>query len=291
MFSDWPLVVFTLLVQTAVGLLIVSELARLAGGAGSNRLLAPQDAASLLLGAAGLLVSFAHLGTPTHSPYAIFNLAHSWLSREILCTGLFLACVAALTIARRMPAFQAFSGPLALLAGLAGAATLFAMTKVYAIVTVPAWNSPATLLNFAGSALLLGALASGLLASFNRADTSAPEARAPVARITGVLLLFVGLGVIAKFIEIPASLLGGLAENARGVSAVSAVLADGIGLLVLRIVLLAVGVAMSAYLVVLAMGRRMAVLPMVGTCAFLFALAGEVIGRVEFFQMHVLFGL
>ncbi|MDR3538449.1 MAG: dimethyl sulfoxide reductase anchor subunit [Acetobacteraceae bacterium] len=292
MFSaDWPLVVFTLLVQMAVGLVIVSELASLAGGAGAKHLLVHRDIASLVLGALGLLVSFAHLGSPMHSPYAILNLAHSWLSREILCTGLFLGCVFALTVARRVPAFAALSGLLATLAGLMGVVTVFAMSKVYAIVTVPAWNSPATFLNFLGSALLLGTLASGLLASFRWAGAGNAATSASLARVTLVLLLFVALGLAAKFVEIPFSLIGGMAENARGVSAVSAVLADGIGLFVLRIVLLVAGSALFVYVAVLAMRSGMAMLPAIGACAFLLTLAGEVLGRAEFFRMHVLFGL
>ncbi len=292
MFSaDWPLVVFTLLVQMSVGVVIVSELASLAGGLSAKHLLVHADITSLVLGALGLLVSFAHLGSPMHSPYALLNLAHSWLSREILCTSAFLGCVFVLTLARRVPAFAALPGLFAVLAGLMGMVTLFAMSKVYAIVTVPTWNSPATLLSFVGSALLLGALMSGLLVSFRWTGAGSTASPASLARVTGILLLFVALGIAAKFVEIPMSLIGGMAENARGISGVSAVLTDGTGLFALRIVLLVAGSALFVYVAVLAMRSGMAILPAIGACAFLLTLAGEVLGRAEFFRMHVLFGL
>src|SRR5208282_3159384 len=102
-----------------------------------------------------LAFSFAHLGTPMHSPFALFNLAHSWLSREILCTSIFLACLVALTVSRHVAAFRAFAGPVGVAAFLAGLVTVYVMSRVYTIVTVPAWNSPATLLDFVSAALLL----------------------------------------------------------------------------------------------------------------------------------------
>jgi anaerobic dimethyl sulfoxide reductase subunit C len=164
--SEWPLVAFTLLVQTSVGLLIVSELACLTGGRLARDLLEDREIFSLALGLVGLLFSFGHLGTPTHSPFALMNLAHSWLSREILCTSLFLGCLVSLSMTRREPALSRFSPLVAAATGIVGLVSIFAMSQVYMIVTVPAWNSTATLLNFAGAALLLGALSSGMLAYF-----------------------------------------------------------------------------------------------------------------------------
>ncbi|CAH2603249.1 Anaerobic dimethyl sulfoxide reductase chain C [Rhodovastum atsumiense] len=289
--EDWPLVVFTLLVQTAAGMAVVGELARLAGGPGARRLLAQREIVALVLGGIGLAFSFAHLGTPAHSPFALLNLGQSWLSREILCTGAFLACLAGLTLARRSEGLAGLAGPLALLAGLSGLASVFAMSKVYAIVTVPAWNSPATLLNFAGSALLLGTIAIGALVSLHWARATGLELGAPLLRVTTVLLLALGLGLAAKVVEIPMSLIAGAETNARGISALSVVLGDGLGLFALRLVLLVAGVALFAQGAILKLRNGMAMVPMLGACAFLVTLAGEALGRLAFFRMHVLFGL
>jgi anaerobic dimethyl sulfoxide reductase subunit C (anchor subunit) len=289
--SEWPLVYFTILVQMSVGLLIVSEVACLTGGAAARDLLRGRESFSFVLGAVGLAFSFGHLGSPMHSPFALFNLAHSWLSREILCTSIFLASLVALAITRYTATFKAFARPVAVVAFVVGLATVYVMSQVYMIVTVPAWNSPATLLNFVGAALLLGSLAAGLLAYFRWPGEDGAETRTPIACIMSLALLFAGLGLLAKFIEIPISLFAGLETNARGVSATAAVLTDGLGPYVLQIVLLIVGTALFVYVANAAMRGNKAVLSMVGIGAFLITLAGEVLGRFAFFDMHVLIGL
>lgn len=282
--AEWPLVIFTILVQMSVGLLIVSELACWAGGPAARDLLRGREVVSLVLGGVGLLFSFAHLGMPWHSPFALLNLGHSWLSREILCTSAFLGCLVVLTIIRWTGAFAAFSRPVAIVAGVVGLASVFAMSRVYMLVTVPAWNSPATLLNFAGAALLLGALATGLLACFSPA-----EARAPVARVMNLVLLFAALGLALKFVEVPISLFDGGTVNARGVSGISAVLAGGMDLYVLGLVLLIAGAVLFVYAALNALRSGLAGLSVAG--AFVLVLAGEVVGRFMFFNMHVLIGL
>jgi DMSO reductase anchor subunit len=159
------------------------------------------------------------------------------------------------------------------------------------IVTVPAWNSPATLLNFVGAARLLGALATGLLACSRWSGESNGEARSPIARIMSLVLLFAALGLVAKFIEIPVSLFAGLATNARGVSATSALLTDGLGPYVLQVVLLIVGTALFVHVAATVMRGNVVLLSLLGTGALFVALAGEVLGRFVFFNMHVLIGL
>jgi anaerobic dimethyl sulfoxide reductase subunit C (anchor subunit) len=290
--ADWPLVVFTLLVQMSVGLLIVSELAALAAGPAGRRLFAWRECFAFGIGVVGLAFSFGHLGTPFNSPFAILNVGSSWLSREILCTGFFLGCTFVLAVARHWPGFERFAAPLAVLACLLGLASIYAMSRVYAIVTVPAWNSPATGLGFAGSAFLLGALAVGVLGWVRAAGINISEVRAVMGRVTTVVLLFAALGLVLKFAEIPLSLIGGMGVNARGVSGVSALLAAGAELYVLRLVLLVLGAVVFVYAAIGALADRGAALPaMAGCCGFAIVLAGEVIGRLGFFDMHVLMGL
>ena len=51
---------------------------------------------------------------------------------------------AGFSIERDLPAgFAAFSRPVAVVTGLVGLASVFAMSRVYMLITVPAWNSPA----------------------------------------------------------------------------------------------------------------------------------------------------
>lgn len=284
--TDWPLVVFTLLVQTAAGLVVVAEIAALSGGAAARGLLKYGEPCCLGLGVVGLAVSFAHLGAPMHSPYALLNIAHSWLSREIAVTSLFLAVLVALVAARSFR--PALAGPLAALAAALGVVTVLVMSQVYMIVTVPAWDSPATVVDFAGTAALLGALAAGALVSFRWA---AAEKAAPAGCVLKLILGFAAVGLLAKFVALPLSLAAGMAANARGATAAAVVLGDGLGLSVLRLVLLLAATALFVHLSFRAMRGRTAALPVLGLAAFVVAFAGEIIGRFAFFGMHVLNGL
>ena len=153
--NSWSLVCFTLFNQCAIGLVWVSVLGRWFGeGAPVNFSIWPLTIA-LALAASGLFAALAHLARPRLSPHALRNLTASWLSREVLLVQAFAGAVVFL-IAISM--LEASSGLVFLEAAacLLGCAALFAMTRVYLLKTVPVWNSPATILEFAGSAMLLG---------------------------------------------------------------------------------------------------------------------------------------
>lgn len=292
--AEWPLVAFTVVLQMAAGLLIVSELACLAGGAVAKRLLFRREILGFLLGVVGMLISLGHLGNPLHSPFTILNVGTSWLSREILCTSFFVGTLAALSFTRYRPAYAAYSPIVAAVSCLAGLATLFVMAKVYMIVTVSSWNTPATMLNFLGTALLLGSLASGLLAClrWGTVGASSTDEQGSRGRMIGLILFGTVLGLGLKFVEIPLDLLAGAQANARGISGISALLAAGLPLFVVRLMLPVAGTALFAWAMAGAFRKGTAGLSTVGTIsALVFALAGEVIGRFFFYGMHVLVGL
>jgi anaerobic dimethyl sulfoxide reductase subunit C (anchor subunit) len=285
--AEWPLVVFTLMIQTAAGLLIVSQLAARAGDAAPGKLLLRRDVLAFLLGALAMLVSLGHLGNPWHSPFTILNLGTSWLSREIFCTGLFVGLLALLAMTHRSRALSPFAPIIGAVACLVGLATVFVMARVYMIVTVPAWNSPATLLNFFGTTLLLGALVTGLLVCLDQGDGPAALKRHVVPIL---LCVVVGLGL--KAVEIPLDLVAGGQPNARGISGISAMLADGGRLLALRTVLPVLGAALFGWAAVGAFRREANGLSATAsTGALLLATVGEVIGRFFFYSMHALIGL
>jgi hypothetical protein len=112
-----------------------------------------------------------------------------------------------------------------------------------------------------------------------------------MVRIVSLMVLFATLGLAAKFIEIPVSLLAGLEINGRGVSATSLILTTGLGRYVLQIALLILSTALFVIVANAAMqGKRAMVLPLASS-AFLIAVVGEALGRIGFFDMHVLIGL
>jgi len=163
--KDWPLIVFTVLVQTAVGsfiflfgLLVING--RHLGEFGSTWLFPwlfrPALGLLLLMGFC-LLISLFHLGQPASAYLAVVNLKTSWLSREILAACLFFAGLLLLTVS------IFFGWPLTILLliscldMLVGLALIFIMSKIYRLPAVPAWNSFRTPLSFYLTALLTGA--------------------------------------------------------------------------------------------------------------------------------------
>ena len=158
------LVLFTLLMQAAAGLLAAgfSAALLLQLRLGPAAALAPLQAAARLalpLAGLGLLASLLHLGRPERAPRAAANLRRSWLSREVLAALLFCALCAlfsGLQWARPAPG----GAGLALAGAAAGAGLLLltCMSLVYRLPAVPAWQAPAAPLFFFAGAFLLGAL-------------------------------------------------------------------------------------------------------------------------------------
>lgn len=286
-FTEWPLAVFTLMLQMLAGLTLIAETARWRNPAGADRSFAGSETMAFGLGAAAMLVSLGHLGNPLHSPFAIFHVASSWLSREILTSSLFVAALGGLALARRRQQFARLAPPLAALAGLAGLLAVWSMSRVYMLPTVPAWNTPATPLNFFGSTFLLGGLAAGGLAGW-RADHPAGREQ-PAAGGWGLIALFVALGLAMKAVEIPFDLIAGATANARGESVLSLLAVLGWPLYAIRVVLPLAGAAIFiGGLLRRTAGQRISGGAVTGLAV---ALAGEMLGRLIFYSSHLLNGL
>jgi DMSO reductase anchor subunit len=154
--KHWSLVLFTLLVQSAVGSVWCAQTALFSAGSRDDLLhLKFQIIAAVCLVLAGLVAAMAHLGKPRDSLHAARNIKSSWLSREIFTVSLFaglLAAMAAMTHFR--PGL--LNGWVLLAGSLAGGMALYAMTRVYRLKTVPSWDHAGTPLAFLGSALVLG---------------------------------------------------------------------------------------------------------------------------------------
>lgn len=159
---SWSLVCFTLLNQSAIGLVWVTVLTRWVGKAAGADTATIAMMTALGLSALGLSMALGHLSRPRLAPHALRNLPHSWLSREVLLVQAFAGAVATIIL---LSLLRVAGGRelVEAAACLIGGAALFAMTRVYMLETVPAWNSPATCLEFYGSTLLLGGALNALL--------------------------------------------------------------------------------------------------------------------------------
>jgi anaerobic dimethyl sulfoxide reductase subunit B (iron-sulfur subunit) len=169
--SGWeeaPLVLFTLLMQAAVGSVwaiswMFTPLWSLIQYDAFRLRLAPLLIVGVCLGL-GLAASFAHLGTKKNAWRVLGHLRKSWLSREVLLALLFgagwlLAVWSTISWGYTPAVFS-------LVTGLLGLMFILSMARVYHLRAVPAWNTLRTEANFFLSALLLGILLMGAMLAF-----------------------------------------------------------------------------------------------------------------------------
>jgi anaerobic dimethyl sulfoxide reductase subunit C (anchor subunit) len=102
----------------------------------------------------GMLASLAHLGTKKRALFALRNLRRSWLSREVLFSGLFGAgwlftLLASLSGTRNITEWMALTATI-------GLGFVYSMAQVYRLRAVLVWNTWRTNAGFIVSALLLG---------------------------------------------------------------------------------------------------------------------------------------
>ena len=158
---EWSLVAFTLLSQTAAGVILwAAGLRWWLGRTGEGRPLDPM-LLPLVVGllVAAILVSTLHLGQPRNAWRSFLNLRSSWLSREILLVVMLTGTTAAAWWPNAPADAVGFRTLAAWLTVPTALAFLAGMAKVYMQRTVPVWNHWRTPLNFAVTAVLLGGLA------------------------------------------------------------------------------------------------------------------------------------
>lgn len=157
--EEWPLMMFTLISQLAIGSFIILVLVR----AHYNRKDAKlgkelTDFGFKFVGpltALALIFSLFHLGTPMGAYRSIFNLDSSWLSREILTAGGFFVLWFV-----TYKAYQKENSGIALgaITSIVGLAAIFSMASIYATSIRPAWSNVNTYVAFYGATFALGSL-------------------------------------------------------------------------------------------------------------------------------------
>ena len=161
--NQWPLVVFTVLVQLAVGLFLVS-------GVVHYFLLSRFDANTFFIKSAvfgviailvvSMMISLFHLGSPKNAVRSILNLGSSWLSAEIALVLFFLIVATAYFLMLWLE--MSVPGQIGFWCGSGtGLVLVYCMTRVYRLPTVPVWDSSATLVSFYRTSLLLGSVTTG----------------------------------------------------------------------------------------------------------------------------------
>lgn len=191
---EWPLIIFTLLVQASVGITLFTTFSLVMTEQGlssqeKHRYALPFMLIAFIAGALGLIVSTAHLGYPLNAFHALRHVESSWLSREIIFASLYLAFLGLGTLIallkKRLPIV------LLLIASLLGIIDVFCMSAIYVHSSVVTWMHFNTYLMFFGSVLSLGAVGS-LWSLAVRPDLPSPLAR-KVAVTAAVLLIAITL--------------------------------------------------------------------------------------------------
>lgn len=133
-----------------------------------------------------------HLGRPLFAFRAVLGLRTSWLSREIVAFGGFVAATAGCAAAgfADLPGIERALGPLAAALGL-GAVGCSVM--VYAATRRPCWTAPRTAAAFFGSALV-----SGLALAMVTATAQAARAAEPLSGTARSLVWALAAAMLAK---------------------------------------------------------------------------------------------
>ena len=167
-----PLVIFTLITQTVVGVFLALFLAPYAGleelSLAANPVLQPLVLFSLLgLETFALALSTMHLGRPHRFYRAFNNLRYSPVSREVAGVAVFFNLLGAYTLLTSFPALFGWL-PENILFGLqqacgwgaviAGPLALYFMHRIYRIRARPFWNHWQVLTSFYGNMLSLGSI-------------------------------------------------------------------------------------------------------------------------------------
>jgi anaerobic dimethyl sulfoxide reductase subunit B (iron-sulfur subunit) len=247
--EDVPLILFTLLAQIAVG-----GYWAMSWMSSSIRTLAPLVLVGLCLGA-GMLASFAHLGTKKNAWRALSRLRKSSLSREILFAGLFgLGWLLTLleTLMWKSNSFELFA-----ITAILGIGLLYNMSQVYRFPAAPGWNTWRTNAGFMISALLLGHAIMAPVLAYEVRSAGSQITFGPCTPIGGGILVL----LFTQFVLMHKQSVHPLLQN-------------------IRIVLMLGGVALAvASLLPLDLDRIW-----ISALLFLIVLAGEGLGRWLFYE-------
>lgn len=302
---EWALPVYTILMQFAVGTLIMlwclrgTAMRHLDASARDRILRKP-----ILVVVGAILVamvgSHLHLSRPQLSFLAMLNLGQSWLSREVLLTIIMLAlCVALAGLIWWREGRQRLKSVVGWLAVACGLAVIYCMAHLYLIPTQPVWDTPITVLVFFSTALLLGtasAVALLIMDSIFSASTE-PDLQAPRADLLRrSAVTFAGLAVIGLVIILALNAAHiGLMRAGDQYARISLDLLFGLyaPLFGARLVTLVAGVVLLVLTVVRIYRQRRTpediVYPIHLAC--LLVVVAEILGRFLFYATHIRVGV
>ncbi len=302
---EWALPVYTILMQLAVGALIVLWLIRhLAASKFSPREIDRIISNPILVIVFTTLVAMGgahfHLSKPFYSFLAVLNFKTSWLSREIIFTLLFFGATTGLLYLTYFHTHRrSVITSLGWLAILFGVILIYCMARIYLLPTQIAWNSNIVIISFYATALMLGGMTIATLmvldlkfAEIKNAEDI--ELRSQIihyssAGLTTLVVVLVALSLIFITVQIRLLVQGDLIAR----TSLRLLMELYLPLFIMRMVLL-VYASVSLIRAVIRMYRlqikplRM-MAPVYLSC--LLILVGEIIGRFLFYATHIRVGV
>ncbi len=298
---EWALLAFTILGQTAAGLMIVLMIVRTfiaekSGNDLADRLTNRPLFMMVPVMALALLASLLHLGSPLHIVRAIPNIDSSWLSREVVLAVSLVVFAALFTFLQwRQVGSKSLRTVIGWITAVIAAVYVYAMGMVYMIPTQPSWNTFATPLTFIAGSLLLGtlAMAVGLVAGHalekekKGEDSNLIHTILQGLAVTAIFLLGV------EFLVLPLYLAYLATQGTAALQSLNIMVGSYGAVLFLRLLVLFLGAGvLAAYLY-----RNASVLEKEKTLvtlaysAFALVLVGEVLGRFIFYATHYRIGI
>ena len=302
---EWALPVYTILMQLAVGALLVLWVIRSSArsrfeASEMDRMIRNPILVIVVTTVMGMGGAHFHLSKPFYSFLAVLNIGSSWLSREIFFTVLFLLSTAGLWyVSRNKNHHQKLITNLGWVAILFGLIVVYCMARIYILPAQEAWNSLSMIASFYTTTLLIGGMtiACLMVLDFKFAEIQKPEdveLHARLIRFSFKGLSYLTLGSVILDFAITFFQINFLGRgDATARSSLSLLVGVYLPLLILRSAFLVYASLSLSYFVNRmyrgADAPQSVMMPVYMSGLLIFV--GEIIGRFLFYAIHVRIGI
>ncbi|MGR5063052.1 dimethyl sulfoxide reductase anchor subunit family protein [Photobacterium sp. DNB22_13_2] len=277
---EWPLILFTVLAQTAVGSFILLGGVILSGKLciGVNDRLHKAMFFIWVIMGMGFMASTMHLGSPLRAFNALNQVGSSWLSNEIFTGSAFFALGGGYWLLEMLDKGNEKIRKALLVAGMVvGLSFMFSMTKLYLLDTVPTWNTVYTPIAFLSTMVVSGLIFGHLLLT---------GAQHKMVNLDRVLPYVGAVAIVISLVALVSQLIG-LAEIQTSVITAAELIPNMAQLQIIRIGLLLA--ALAVWFIPNLMNSRPG-MPVMGL-SFALVLLSELVGRGVFYGLHMTVGL
>ncbi|WYW97360.1 DmsC/YnfH family molybdoenzyme membrane anchor subunit [Proteus vulgaris] len=201
--NEWPLVTFTLFVQSSVGVTLFSALyfcwlEKEIGNQRATIAMRPVLLTATILGCLGLLASTLHMGYPWNAFHALRHISSSWLSRETIFAAVYLGALCLYTLVILIKGRM--NKTLLAVIGLFGIIDIICMASLYYNTSMLTWMHANTYVMFIGALFSSGA-AIALLITALRVKAFVNGELAKRIVISALVVIF--LAVTLRMVEQP----------------------------------------------------------------------------------------